>query len=55
MPKSVDDQRMERISASIDRSLQLVAESKRILDELHGPPPRPQLTLVPKEEEGDDG
>jgi hypothetical protein len=54
MPKSENDQTMERISASVDRCSQLVVEMKRMLDELHRPAPRPQLALV-RREEVDDG
>jgi len=55
MPKSANDQRMDRINARVERCETLAAELKRMLDELYRPPPPPRLTLVTTDEEGDDG
>jgi hypothetical protein len=44
--------------ASIERSMQLVAETKRVLDEMRDerePRERPRLMLVLDTEDGDDG
>jgi hypothetical protein len=52
MPKSEREQAMERISASLARSEKLADGIRRMIEELCGPR-RPQLTLVPNDDEND--
>jgi hypothetical protein len=55
MTKAERDQKMQRISAAIDRCSRLIAEMKPMLEQLAAERrPRPQLTLV-RTEEDDDG
>jgi hypothetical protein len=57
MTEAERDQKMQRISAAIERCSQLIAEMKPMLEELEARRrPRPRLTLVRNDgEEGDDG